>query len=273
MAAGSVWISPLSDGFRYGYGLFETLKVAQGRLCYFIEHWERLCKGSRLLALPLNRTAEAIEADSVALVRANHVQEGVVRITYFKNESGLDWLITTEPLRYDLEQKALQGFKLCIADSPREHSVPWHEVKTQNYLENRLARERAKKNGYDEALFLNRKQEVSEGTASNLFWVKDNAIYTPSIACVIVAGVIRSKVVELTEKLGLMLHTGVYSVVQLYAAQEAFITNSLLGIMPIAQLGSKRFDLTQNSQTRRLRNALCQDEQVDVASSSGVIHA
>ncbi len=252
-------ISPLSEGLRYGYGLFETLKIFNHKLHYFEEHWERMRNGCNVLNLSLNRVAEEVESDCHKLAQANNTASGAVRILYFKNCDRNDLLITTEPVRYAPDAYD-RGFKLCIADTIRTSNSPMRKVKTNNFLENILARENAKKRGYDEALFVNSFDQVCEGTVSNVFFVIDGEIYTPAIDCGILPGILRDKVLEIIRELGLSVHVGTHPASLLDASEEIFITNSILGIMPVSRLNNKTLDLTRNRQTKRLMSELQQRE-------------
>ena len=255
----SLRISPFSQGLRYGYGLFETLKITNNKLYYFEEHWERMRDGCRVLNLDFDRPATVVERDCYALTRANKMAVGVMRMVYFKNEASNDLLMMTEPLPYTPELYA-QGFKLCAADTTRDFSTSISAIKTNNYLENILVREAARKRGYDEAIWLNTRGQICEGTVSNIFFVMDNEIFTPALDCGILPGVLRCKTIEMIRDLGLSLNLGFYSKEWLDKAEEIFLTNSLLGIMPVSKWNDKTFDLTSNRQTKRLMAELQQRE-------------
>lgn len=254
-------ISPFSQGLRYGYGIFETLKILNDKVFYFQEHWERMHDGCRILNLSLDKKAATVERDCYALARANRTTSGVLRMLYFQNFARNDLLITTEPLPYTPERYA-RGFHLCTADTPRAFNTPLRSIKTSNYLENLLAREAAKKRGYDEALFLNTRGEISEGTVSNIFFVIEEEIFTPSMGCGILPGIMRSKTLEMIRDLGLPLHLGLYSKELLDRSEEIFLTNSLLGIMPVSKFNHKALDLMCNRQTKRLTAELQERESV-----------
>lgn len=254
-----IHISPLSPGFRYGYGLFETVKIAEGRPYYFKEHWERLRRGSEQLGMALHHDPTAIQKQCIELAQIKAVDSGAARITHCKNETSADLLITVEPQRYTPEQYH-RGFKVNIAATLRNPSAMVLNFKTLNYLENILARENAKHHGYDEALFLNTSGHICEGAASNIFFAKDGTLYTPSLKCGLLPGILRAKIIDLAIHLQLPLNTGVYPLDILYEADEIFLTNSIFSIMPVCQLNHQPFPITQNPLTQQLMKALQQRE-------------
>lgn len=251
LARDKAQISPESEAFLYGYGLFETIKVVNGTMYFFGEHIERMKKGCISLNLNLLYKEENIERSCYELIKRNQLENGGIRISYSKNKDDYVLLISTRQNNYTKDHYK-KGFSLCFADIKRNPHSPIVYLKSNNYLENLLGRQKAKENGFDEAVFLNIYDKVCEGTISNIFFVKDKIIHTPSINCGILSGILRDKVIETINYLDFELSIGEYEKKDLYNADEIFLTNSLMDIMPVNTLEDKKLDIENNNITKRL---------------------
>ena len=135
-----------------------------------------------------------------------------------------------------------------------EHS-PLSSIKSTNYLENILAKEEAKRNGAEEGLWLNTKGYVSEGTMSNLFFVKDETLFTPTLTSGCLPGTRRQIVLSLAHSLQIPTCEGLYPLSDLLLADEIFMTNALMGIMPVRQIDEFLFPVAKKSVMRSLELA------------------
>lgn len=250
----SVWISPLSEGFSFGYGLFETIKVSGGQPLFWDQHLERFEKGARSLNLPLSYKKTVIRDFTAQLIEANAIVNGVVKILYAKNKDQYNLLINSRANPYT-EEKYNRGFKLCFAEAKKNQYAKLTYIKSNNYLENILAKNQALKSHCDEAIFLNVDNILCEGTATNIFFVKKGKIYSPSIPCGLLPGILREQIIALILNLNLPLDIGTFRKEDLYDADEIFLTNSLMDIMPVAQLEEKKLDLLHNDITRLLQTS------------------
>jgi branched-subunit amino acid aminotransferase/4-amino-4-deoxychorismate lyase len=98
--------------------------------------------------------------------------------------------------------------------------------------------------GSDEVLFLDTQNHLSEGATSNIFFIKDGIIYTPTKECGILEGIIRNKLIELIEKnKHLVIKKGFYSLKELLSADEVFLTNSIMGIMPVSKINHTTYNM------------------------------
>ncbi|QXM07180.1 aminotransferase class IV [Crassaminicella indica] len=242
---------PFDEGFQYGYGLFETLKVHNGKIYFIDEHINRLENGCKELNIKLHYDLKLIKAYTYQLIHFNNLLFGVVKIIYAKNKTGYDLLITTRENTYSKESYK-KGFMVSFAAAKKNPYSKLTYIKSNNYLENILAKKEALKNGYDEAIFLNTDEFLSEGSCTNIFFVKDKIIYTPSIQCGILPGIMRKQIIKLIYALDLQLKIGTFTKEALYNADEIFLTNSLMDLMPVAQLEDKTFDLDKCTTTHLL---------------------
>ena len=247
-------VCPYTSGFLYGYGLFETLKVTDKKIEFFEEHLRRMALGCEMLDMSPEYKTDAIERYARDLLGANRLSVGSLKILYARNRDRDDLIIMTGEKAY-YEQDYVRGFKLCISATRRNASSKLTYIKSNNYMENILAKREAQKKGYDEALFLNTDNFVSEGSYTNIFFVRSGIIYTPAVSCGLLPGIIREKVIELAKTLSIRLETGEYSREDLLLADEVFLSNSLMGIMPVSRIGDTRFDLGKSPTTTSLREA------------------
>lgn len=129
------------------------------------------------------------------------------------------------------------GLKVCFSSlkrNPHSHVV-YH--KTINYTDNILEKEIAAKAGFDEVIFTNVYNYLAEGSVSNVFFIKDNRLFTPATHCGLLNGIIRSWVID-----NFNVEEGEYTLNQIIDADEVFLTNSLMGIMPVKQFQDKSFE-------------------------------
>ncbi len=140
-----------------------------------------------------------------------------------------------------------------ISEFKRNPSSILSGIKSVNYLENIYALREAKKLGSHEVLFLDYKNYVSEGATSNIFFIKDKIIYTPTKECGLLQGIIRRKVIDIIEtNKNLQLKQGFFSLKKLLEADEVFLTNSIMGIMPVSKIKHTTYDLKKNHITNLL---------------------
>lgn len=244
-------VSPLSEAFLYGFGLFETIKVVNGKQYFFKEHINRIGKGCNILGFEFIYNKDILYKYCCELIEKEQLNNGAVRLSYSKNKDSYILLISCRENNYN-EDNYKKGFKLCFADIKRNPHSPIVYLKSNNYLENLMARQRAKEKGLDEAVFLNIYENICEGTISNIFFVKDKRIFTPDVSCGILSGILREKVIDIIKHLDLEFNMGSYGKEQLYDADEIFITNSLMDIMPVCSLENTKYSMENNTITRTL---------------------
>lgn len=226
---------PAGDrGLLHGHGLFETVRVTGGRPALVERHLDRLYASAPLvgLELPWSR-AELAALAAEAPARAG-LREGAVRLTVTAGPGpafgpgGPPGLVVAARPPTPLPPRA----RAVVASFPRNHRSPLARVKSLSYLENVLARREAAARGADEALLLNGEGELAEGAATNVFFVRGGRLCTPAVACGALPGVMRGLVLALAGDL-LPVEEGRYRLADLAAAEEAFLTNVLVGVWPL----------------------------------------
>ena len=115
------------------------------------------------------------------------------------------------------------------------------QIKSLNFLNNVLAKIEAKKQGAYEAIMLNENAFLAEGTISNIFFYKGGSLCTPSIDCGILDGITRGIVTDLARQEGLSVQEGMFTKNDLYAAEEVFLTNTTMEVMPVSAVDSQTY--------------------------------
>jgi len=228
-------------GFLYGYGLFETILVHSGRPVLLTRHTRRLFHGCRLLDLALDCPEERLADHVRETVKANHLTHGAVRMTWSAGAAGGpgNLVITVRPLPYGPDDYR-RGFAALRADVPRNERSRLTGLKTLNYLENLLARERARREGRDEVIFLNTAGALAEASAANVFLVRDKRLVTPDQGQGLLPGIVRGVVLEKAREAGLEPEERTVAFPELFRADEVFLTSSLLGVMPLREVDGRR---------------------------------
>lgn len=235
---------PTSQGFQFGYGVFETILISKGVPCFVDMHYERLKAGCSRLGLGLKLDIEVIYTQAVRLSQACNITDGRLKLICFRDVDADSTIMTLSHYRVEAEY-IQKGIRLGISSIKRNPHSPMSYMKSLNYTENILAKAEVKSQGYDEALFLNVYSKLCEGAVSNVFWVKANVIYTPEIDCGILEGITRRQVLDICSSLELKYKEGSYDLTEILSADEVFITNSLMGIMPVCRVDNTTYNISE----------------------------
>lgn len=244
-------LKPVSEGFQFGYGVFETILLTEGVPCFVEQHYERLTKSCAIMSIQLRLEKEALYEQAMKLGKILNITEGRLKITCFKDVDGDSYIMTLSPYNHQWDMSS-QGVSITLSDIKRNPHSPLCYLKSLNYMENILGRNEAAAKGYDEALFLNVHDKVCEGAVSNIFWIKSGVINTPDISCGILSGVIRKQVLDICSKIKLSYEEGSYDMNEVLQADEVFITNSLKGIMPVYRVDHTFFKVSDYVFTKQI---------------------
>ncbi|MEY7999938.1 aminotransferase class IV [Clostridium sp. Mt-5] len=215
------------SGFYFGRGLFETMLVKKNPL-FLKEHLDRINEGLKVLNIGKSITEKEI-LDAVKKLNCN---DKILKLVVTEQNT----IFTCRVNKYSPEQYK-RGFKLKIASIKRNPYSKITYLKSLNYVENILEHDQCVSEGYDEALFLNTEDFIAEGSMSNVFFVKDNKIYTPSLNCGILNGTIRKYIIS-----NYKVIEGKFTKDFIKNSQEIFLTNSVMGIMKVSSICDKKFD-------------------------------
>jgi branched-chain amino acid aminotransferase len=237
MPAAQAKVSALCDGFQFGQGAFETLRTREGRPLLFAAHHARLSTTCASLGIEAPPPVGELAARVTRLLASVRLPAAAVKIVRYRELTRSSELITARTLPYSAPDY-LRGFRLLtFRQGERDGRLTGH--KTLNYLENILARQQAKAAGADDALFVTPAGQVLECSASSLFIVKDGHAYTPPLSAGILPGVARAHVLALIgpER----AHEKTLTLDEVRAADECFVTNALMQVMPICTIDDHKF--------------------------------
>jgi D-amino acid aminotransferase len=268
-----VSLSPYNRGLHFGDGVFETLRVYSGRVFRLESHIKRLFKGLDVLGLENKADVCFLENVVKSLIGKNRLNDASIKLIAFREECpgvdplpGLKACFLIIPGSFDFERKKYceKGISAAIVSIRRNLSSPHVFIKSLNFLENILGRREAHERGFDEAVFLNNHEMVTEGSISNIFIIKDSVLFTPPAAAGILKGITREVVFEIAKDLGIKCCEEYFKADYMLTADEAFMTNSLMEIMPLRELeGHQLGDTCPGSKTadfmRRYRKKVDQE--------------
>ena len=249
-------LSPNDHSYRYGDGLFETMKLINGDILLVNYHFERLFLGLDVLKfnIPDSFTKQKIEKEIKELCKKNECERSArIRLSVSRGNGGLydcdnkfSYLIECWPL----EQNGFieNGLNIDIFPDARKSIDVFSNLKSANYLPYVMAAIWAKENKLNDALILNQHDRICDSTIANVFWVKDNKIFTPPLNEGCVAGLIRKKILELaTRNSDHPMQEAVLTQEILLQADEVFLTNAITIIRWVKEFRGKVYKNTISS--------------------------
>jgi Branched-chain amino acid aminotransferase/4-amino-4-deoxychorismate lyase len=222
----------LDDGFSFGIGVFETMAVVNGKVIFADRHLQRIQKG--LAALEINEPKELV---NYFQEEDNEYPNGVKKVAVSADNIIINYR-DNPYTKADYER----GFKLEIAKVRRNETSPFTYVKSLSCGDNIILKRQALKRGIDEVVFLNSRGEFSEGAVTNIFFAKGDQIYTPPVECGLLPGTMREWILA-----EFAVKEQVINQQDIVKFDEMFVTNSLLGIMPVISLGEVGFKYNDNA--------------------------
>lgn len=229
-------LSVLEPGFLYGWGLFETMRAYNHRIVYFNQHLQRIKNSSKLIKIQFPYSIDKLKGLIIKAVKLSGKRDTYVRLTLWKSRKGTETLIIAQKYQPHTLKNYMQGFRACIYSFRQNEDSFFSKIKTTSYLFYRVAYLEAKNRGFDEAIILNNRGLITEGSRSNIFFIKDNQIFTPALECGCLDGITRKVIFDLTKKYNLKIEQGKFSLLDLHRADEAFLTNSLIGVMSLVSI-------------------------------------
>lgn len=260
-------VSVFDHGLLYGDGVFEGIRVYNGKIFRLREHLERLYDSAKAIALQVPMpiaemariTEEAVARSGMANAYLRHV------ITRGVGDLGLDprkcpratVIIIVDTIKMFPAEKLAAGLVVVTASTPipnREALSP--RVKSLNYLAHVMAKLEAANAGADEALMLSADGEVAEGSGQNVFVVKHGVLKTPPPTTGVLKGVTRDAVLQLAGELGIPAHESPLNRYDVYTADEAFFTGTASELIAIRSLDGREIGLEwPGLVTRKLQGA------------------
>lgn len=259
-------VSVFDHGFLYGAGLFETMRTVGGRPMFWQAHMKRLRESAAELGIPVPWSDNELEQGIVDTVQANGLQEAYVRLTVTRGKGALgpsgkscaepSLIVYVKELVLPPQSVYEQGRDLVVLQTVRSTPETPVRAKSLNYLNSLLAYRELEERGASEGIQLTADGNVAEGAVSNLFFVVDGELWTPSVETGILPGITRGWVIEQAREMDLSVREGLFTLQDLSSAQEAFTTSSVVGLIPAksiegtAILDGKKGPVTQQLMSR-----------------------
>jgi branched-chain amino acid aminotransferase len=239
-------VSVYDHGLLYGDGVFEGLRIYNGKVFRLKEHIDRLYESARHIWLEVPMSRDALTEAVVSTVQANNKKDGYIRlvITRGAGSLGLDPRKTTDPqviiIVDDITMYPPElyenGMEIVTAATIRNHPNALNpRIKSLNYLNNILAKIEAIRAGCHEAIMLNVNGEIAECTGDNIFVVKRGVVRTPPPHAGILEGVTRNTVIELTKAANIPMQEATLTRHDVYTADECFLTGTAAEVIPIVK--------------------------------------
>lgn len=243
-------ISIFDRGYLYGDGVFETMRSYAGRIFRLDEHLDRLFKALKIMRISPPYGKQALEKIIYKCLEVNGIKSGYIRLEITRGEGrfGISYqddfkpnmVIVAKPFGEYPDWMYSRGIKAKVVAVRQNEYSPVSTIKSLNFLQFILARLYAKEDGYDEAILLNTKGNVAEAATSNIFLVKRESLVTPSIDSGILPGVTRRVIIEIAKKLKVGVRERTVSPRELKSADEIFLTNSLVEVMPVMGVNGRK---------------------------------
>lgn len=235
------WIT--TEGIQFGIGLFETMRIVSGRIEDLSEHLTRLKTSAVELKIQVPEIfhkPESLELCLRPLIEACDEQLAVIKIVLVRAGAASRWWAHTRKFPYSKEHYE-NGYQVSISEVRRHSSGVLNRHKSLNYGEYWLEKQKSVENGYQEVLFLNESDYVTECAASNIFFFKDGIWHTPEIKLGLLNGIMRRRFISYLEQNGQIVVEGKFTVDTILKADYAVLTNALMGVMPVLAIESTIF--------------------------------
>jgi len=238
-----------NHSYRYGDGLFETMKVMDGRILLSDLHFERLFDSLSILKLktPKLFTAEYLAKEIIKLCQKNNCgQMGRVRLSVSGGNGGLydsgeniQYLIECWPLLTSINQLNENGLVIGIFPDAKKTCDVFSHLKSASHLPYVVAARFAKENKLNDCLLLNSYDRICDSTIANLFWIKDKEVLTPPLSEGCISGVMRKHLVKSLQDTGYKAQEKLCEIADLENADEIFLTNAIQGMRWVKEFRHK----------------------------------
>jgi branched-chain amino acid aminotransferase len=253
-AVGSAGIPLDSRAFRYGYGLFETMRYEGGTLALGALHWARLFSGMEQLhfEIPVHLTPAMLEQEVHRTVRRNGLDAMCrIRLQVWPGAGGLydadsftpQFIIECFPLQKEVARLNENGLTVGIANGLLKSRDTLAGLKTANALIYAVGARQAKQHKWNDALILNTNGRIIETTTANLFWIKNEVISTPPLEEGCIAGVMRQHLLSILAQKKIMVVEQLLTVEEISDASEVLTTNAIRKIKWIKELKENKYRL------------------------------
>ncbi len=243
---------PDNRGFRYGDGLFETMRMVNGKIPLAGLHFKRLFSGLHTLAyvVPPDFTFANVTGQISELTLLNKVQElGKIRLSVFRgngalgtNTDNFGYLIEAVAADPALLQLNTTGLSVDVFTGARKMVDAYANLKTSSFLIYSMAGLQARKSGHDDCIVMNSHGRLADASIANIFLVRNNLVITPALTEGVVDGVMRRYLIDrISQSTSLELREGVVTRSDLEVFDELFLTNAVTGLRWVGTCGRKKY--------------------------------
>jgi len=218
-------------GFLYGDGLFETMRFDNKKVFAYNKHLDRILRGLDIINLKIDKTKKELFDLIILTINKNQIESGIIRlmITRGKIEENIPAIYISIKPFYSIPSSPVRVIYLNESKFPIIRFTP--AIKSMNYLGNMLAKKETKKLNAFEPVFYNNDNIITECAIRNIFYVKDNIIFTPSLDLGILSGVMRETVIEIAKTLNIEVQEIHINLSDINLMDEAFITSTGIGLL------------------------------------------
>jgi len=243
-------VSVFDHGLLYGDGVFEGIRVYNGRIFELEAHVSRFFESAKVIRLEISMSKSKIVDAVKKTVEANGIIDGYVRLVVTRGQGTLGLnpfvcedgriFVIADNIQLYPEELYEKGMRVISATTVRNHplSIP-PQVKSLNYLNNILAKIEALDNNVPEAIMYNHEGYVAEATGDNVFVVKDGLVYTPPVEAGALGGITRTVVIKLAKKEKLQVVEKNLTRFDLYVCDEFFLTGTAAEVIGIVEIDGR----------------------------------
>ena len=247
-------LSPGQVGLLSGWGVFSTLRVAEGVPFAFERHWARVTRDAVALHVPIPGDPEAVRRGMLELVEANRAYNSTLRLAIVRNGGGM-WAGPSNGRASDLIALTADskdwgdGVKLAYQPQGRHAACPFAGTKILSWAMNLTWLETAQGRGFDETILLNERGEVAECTSANIFIANGGLVWTPPLSSGCLPGITREVILSEIHAPGVEIGEKLLMPADLEAADEVFITSTTRDLLPAVEIETKKVGRGREIQT------------------------
>jgi branched-chain amino acid aminotransferase len=234
-------LSPGQVGLLMGWGVFSTLRVANGVLFAFERHWARMKRDAESIRVPFPSDPEWLHERLARLIEANACLDATLRVCIVRN-TGTVFSGPEIQREFDLIAMTTgltewgDSVRLAVAHNGRFAASPYTRTKVLSWAFNLNWYHQARERGYDEVVLLNERQEVSECTSANIFAVLGTQVYTPPLESGCLPGITREILLDQIHIAKIEILERKLTLIDLQDADEVFITSTTRDVLPVAEI-------------------------------------
>ena len=243
--AGEKTLSAGQVGLMAGWGVFSTLRVADGALFAYNRHWERMKRDAALLRIPFPNDANALHDDLLRLVEANEAWNATLRVYVIRNRGGI-WEGPGIERAFDIVAYSAAltewgaGVRLSVKPEARHSRCEFAGTKVNSWGWNLAWYEEAHVRGYDEVVLLNERGQVAECTSANIFAVHGSEVWTPPLDSGCLPGVTRALLLSDIQAEFIRIIERPLNLADLESADGVFITSTTRDVLPVSEIEGLR---------------------------------